>query len=75
MHTYNYGCVPGCVFRDDDTVALLLPLWRLVLYVGDGDCQLHRSASVSAVSRYDVSRDIGSLWSRLTVQSLNHHDI
>lgn len=61
MHTYDYGCVPGHVFRDNRTVALLLPLWGLVLYVGDGNSQLHRSASVSAVSRYDVPCDKGSL--------------
>lgn len=62
MNTYHYRSVSGSVFRDDDTVALFLPLWRLVLHVGDGDSQLHRSASVSSVSRYDVPCDIGSLW-------------
>lgn len=59
--TYDYGRVPGCVFGDHDAVVVLLPLRRLVLYVGDGDCQLHRRAPVSAVGGHDVPGDIGPL--------------
>ena len=70
MLTYHDGCVPGSVFRDDHTVALLVPLRRLVLHVGDGDCQLHRGASVTPVSRYDVPCDVGSLWATGTVRTV-----
>lgn len=70
--THNNGRVPGGVLGHDDTVALLLPLRRLVLHVGDSDGQLHRRASVAAVRRYDVPGDVGSLGtvetSRLQVQ-------
>lgn len=59
--TYDYGRVPGGVFGDHDAVILLFPLRRLVLYVGDGDRQLHRCASVSTVSGNDVTCDIGPL--------------
>lgn len=37
MQTHHDGCIPGGVFRDDDTVALRLPLRRLVLHVGNRD--------------------------------------
>lgn len=59
--THDNGRVPGCVLGHDDTVALLLPLRRLVLHVGDSDRQLHRGASVTAVCRDDVPGDVGSL--------------
>lgn len=59
--THDDGRVPGRVLGHDDTVALLLPLRRLVLHVGDGDRQLHRGASVPAVRRYDVPGDVASL--------------
>lgn len=61
MQTHDDGCVSSGVFRDDDAVALLLPLRGLVLHIGDGDRQLHRSAFVSPVGRNDVTRDVGSL--------------
>lgn len=61
QYTYDYGRVPGGVFGDHDAVVLLFPLRRLVLYVGDGDRQLHRRASVSAVGSHDVPCDIGPL--------------
>lgn len=60
-YTYHYGCVPGGVLRDDDTVALLLPLWRLVLDIGDGDCQLHRRVSVPTISGNDFPCDVSPL--------------
>lgn len=59
--THDDGRVPGCVLRHDDTVALLLPLRRLVLHVGDSDRQLYRGAPVPAVCRYDIPGDVGSL--------------
>lgn len=59
--THHYGRVPGRVLRHDDAVALLLPLGRLVLHVGNGDRQLHRGAPVPAVRRYDLTGDVGSL--------------
>lgn len=62
--TYDYWRVPGGVFRDYNAVVLLFPLWRLVLYIGDGDRQLHGRASVSAVGRYDVPCDVGPLRSQ-----------
>lgn len=59
--THDDGRVPCCVLGHDDTVALLLPLRRLVLHIGDSDRQLHRGASVPAVCRYDVPGDVASL--------------
>lgn len=59
--THDDGRVPGGVLGHDDAVALLLPLGRLVLHVGDGDGQLHRGASVAAVCGDDVPGDVGPL--------------
>lgn len=38
---YRDGCVSNSVFWYDHTVTVFLPLWRLVLNIGDGDGQLH----------------------------------
>lgn len=38
---YHDGCVSDGVFWYDHTVAVLVPLWRLVLHIGNGDGQLY----------------------------------
>lgn len=61
MHAYHYRCVPGSVLRYDNTVAFFFPLRGLVLHIGDGDCQLHRSAAISTIGCYDIPCNIGPL--------------
>lgn len=62
MHVYHDRRVSGSVLRDDNVVALLFPLWRLVFDIGDGDCELHRTVSTSPIGCYDVTCDVSPLW-------------
>lgn len=62
---YHNGCVSDSVFRYDHAVAVLLPLRRLILHIGDGDGQLHRTAPVPPVCSHDFPGDIGPLWQRV----------
>jgi len=59
--TYHDGCVSDGVFWYDHAVAVLVPLWRLVLHVGNGDGQLHRTAPVPTVSSHNFPGDVGPL--------------
>ncbi len=61
---YHDGCVSDSVFWYDHTVAVFLPLWRLVLNVGDGDRQLHWTAPVPPICSHDFPGDVGPLWHR-----------
>lgn len=59
---YHDGCVPDSVFLYDHAVAVFLPLWRLVLHIGDGDRQLHWTAPVSPICSHNFPGDEGPLW-------------
>lgn len=59
--TYHYGRVSDSVFRYDHAVAVLVPLWRLVLHVGNGDGQLHWAAPVPTVRSNNFPGDVSPL--------------
>lgn len=58
------------VFGHGDPVLGLLPVWRLVVDVGDDDRQLHRAAAVASVRRHDLLVDPGCLWANGSGQNL-----
>lgn len=58
---YHNRSVSDGVFRYDHGVALLVPLRRLVLHVGDGDRKFHWAAPVAAVCGHNFSGDVGPL--------------
>ena len=55
--THHYLRVPDGVLWDSDQVLGLLPLWRLVVDVGDGDAKVHPAASVAPISGDDLLGD------------------
>lgn len=59
--SYHDRSVSNGVFWDDHAVAVLLPLRRLVLYVGDGDRKLHSAAPVAPVCSHYLPSDKSSL--------------
>lgn len=58
---YHNGCVSDGVFWYDHAVAVLVPLWRLVLHVRDGDSQLYWTAPVPTICSNYFPGDVSPL--------------
>ncbi len=61
LSAYHNWSVSDSVFRYDDLIFVLLPLWRLVLHVSDGDCQLDWTALIPSICSDDLPADVGPL--------------
>lgn len=70
LSTYHNWSVSDSVFRYDDLVFVFLPLWRLVLHISDGDCQLDWTAPIPSICSNDLPADVGPLE---TIKHINLH--
>lgn len=61
LSAYHNWIVSDSVFRYDDLIFVFLPLWRLVLHVSDGDCQLDWTALIPSICSDDLPADVGPL--------------